>query len=157
MNINDGARQFLTKYAVAVLKRNPGLIINEIEKRFAAGLKSIKEEEFIKAFTENTDLLEFVNKDDAEYLRRLLATSEAREIYRTSLKPKITADLMIHWLGKHRPDLCSLAIYWKDDSARSYIKQQHGRGIKHIDDICEELEKVNQAWLDAVDIEEVEE
>ena len=159
MGINEAAKQFLTKYAVSVLKRNPGLIFNQIENRFVTGLRPIKVGELIQAFKDKTNLLEFVNEEDDVYLKRLLQTPEAREIYRASLRPNITPELMVEWIRKHRPDLWSLITYWENEAPMDYIRDQHARGIKHIDDICEALEKerLNQEQADIVDIEEVEE
>ena len=80
MDIVPKVSSFMGKYAVAVVKRNPGLVTSEIKKRFVAGISGVTELQLIEGAQLKTDLIKFLDDEDKEMLRGWLRTKQAREI-----------------------------------------------------------------------------
>ena len=129
------------KAAVLLVKRNPGIVINSLESRFADDVKKVTVEDFEAGISKNLNLFDTLYLIEAPEINFYLATPQAREIYRTVIKPRITDALILSWLKTHRPDLHSFVRNYPAGQAKAYIVQQFRVSLVKLDEHLESMER----------------
>ena len=142
MNIGDRVQNLGKRYAFAFMKRHPGIILLEIRNQFTHEIRDVNVVDLQKSAETKTDLLSVMPEEYKKTLRKLLATKEARDLYRKGVRPHITQTLLFMWLKEIRPDIWGYLVLCPDE-VRKYIVGQFARGIEEADKVCAELENVN--------------
>ena len=129
------------KAAILYVKKNPGLVINSLESRFASDMKKVTVEGFEAGITKNLNLFDALYLIEAPELNYYLATPQARETYRTVIKPRITDALILGWLKKHRVDMHSFVLNYPAGEAKNYILKQFRVSLVKLDEHLEKMER----------------
>lgn len=139
------AKKFLAKMghkaAILYVKKNPGIVINSLESRFADDVKKVTVEDFEAGISKNLNLFGALYLTEVPELNFYLATPQAREIYRNVIKPRITDALILGWLKKHRVDLHSFVLNYPAGQAKDYILKQFRVSLVKLDEHLEKMER----------------